>query len=71
MRYIFVLAYLLLAWLLIDEFVFKDRSSEGLETYSDKWKDLGKRLHWVFGLLAALMMAILAVRFALHSIEIP
>ncbi|MFC1835531.1 hypothetical protein ACFL2Q_12465 [Thermodesulfobacteriota bacterium] len=71
MRYILVLAYLLLAWLLIDEFVLKDRSREGLDTFRDKWKDLGSRLHMVFGILALLMMAFLAVRFVFGAIDWP
>jgi hypothetical protein len=66
MRYIYLIFFILVAWLLFDEFIFKDRSSEGLDNYGDKWKDLGKRLHFIFGVLAALVILFLAIRFIIQ-----
>jgi hypothetical protein len=71
MRYVTLIVFVLLAWLLIEEFVFSDRRSEGLESYGDKWRDLGRRLHLVFGILAVIIILFLAVRFLLSSFEMP
>ena len=70
MKYLTVLLFILLAWFLIDEFVFQDRESEGLDTYGDKWKDLGRRLHLVFGILAVAAVILLGLSFVLSSIGI-
>ncbi len=63
MRYVYLALLVLIAWLLLDEFVLKDRSSEGLGTYRSKWTDLGRRLHFVVGVLAVLMLVFLLIRF--------
>lgn len=68
MRYLILIVFVLAAWLLIEEFVFSDRRSEGLETYGDKWKDLGRRLHLVFGILAVLVLVIMVVRLIVNSV---
>lgn len=64
MKYLTLLAFGLLVWFLVDEFVIQDRSREGLDTYQDKVKDMKKRFHWVFGLLAAIIIAYFLVRLA-------
>jgi DMSO/TMAO reductase YedYZ heme-binding membrane subunit len=51
------------------EFVLKDRSSEGLTSAADKWKDLGRRIHQSVGIIAALMIIILVARFIYHTID--
>ena len=65
MRYVTLLVFLLAAWLLINEFVLKDRRREGLETYGEKLKDLGGRFHLVIGILAVLVLIVLLVRLLL------
>jgi hypothetical protein len=67
MRYLILLAFILAGWVLIDEFIFKDRGEEGLETYGDKWRDLGRRLHMVFGILAILVLIIFVVRLIVRT----
>jgi hypothetical protein len=64
MKYLTLIFFGIIVWVLVDEFVLSDRSEEGLETVGDKFKDLRKRLHWVFGLLAALIIAYFLVRLA-------
>ncbi len=67
MKYLTVLLFIILAWFLLEEFVFQDRKSEGLETYGDKWKDLGRRLHLVFGILAVAAVILLAMSYVVSS----
>lgn len=63
MKYLILLLSILLAWALAAEFLMKDRRSEGLGTFTDKLKDLGLRLHWAVGVVAAIAIIIYVVRF--------
>jgi hypothetical protein len=63
MRYLLILLLLLALWFLLDEFLLKDRRSEGLGSLTEKLKDLGSRLHWSFGVLAVLIIIIFVFRF--------
>jgi hypothetical protein len=71
MKYLTLILFALIAWLILGEFVFKDRSSEGLDTTASKWRDLGRRLHLTFGVLAALVVALMLVRLIIHSATRP
>jgi hypothetical protein len=53
----------------VDEFVLRDRSDQGLDTYQDKVKDLRKRLHWVFGALAALIILYFLIRLGYRALQ--
>jgi hypothetical protein len=55
-------------WLLLDEFLLKDRRSEGLNSLTEKLKDLGSRLHWSIGIIAVLMVIIFVIRFLFRAI---
>lgn len=55
-------------WLLVDEFLVKDRKSEGLNSLKEKLRDLGSRLHWSIGILAVLMVIIFVIRFLFRAI---
>jgi len=55
-------------WLLLDEFLLKDRRSEGLNSLMEKLKDLGSRLHWSIGILAVLMVIIFVLRFLFRAL---
>jgi hypothetical protein len=55
-------------WFLFDEFLLKDRRSEGLNSLREKLKDLGSRLHWSIGILAALMVIILVLRLLFQAL---
>lgn len=63
MRYLLIFLLLLALWMLLDEFLLKDRRSEGLNSLTEKLKDLGSRLHWSIGVLAVLMVIIFILRF--------
>lgn len=67
MKYLMLLVILLAAWGLLGEFVFKDRSSEGINSLADKLRDLGRRLHLVAGLMAVLIIGILLLRLVFHT----
>ncbi len=62
MRYFLLIAVLLSLWMLVQEFLLSDRSEEGLDTFGAKLRDLGKRLHVVFGIMAVLIVVYLLVR---------
>ncbi len=63
MRYLLTFLLLLALWLLLDEFLLKDRRSEGLNSLTEKLKDLGSRVHWSIGVIAVLMVIIFVLRF--------
>jgi hypothetical protein len=63
MRYLLIFLLLMALWLLLDEFLLKDRRSEGLNSLTEKLKDLGSRLHWSIGILAVLVVIIFVLRF--------
>ena len=68
MRYLLIFLLLLALWLLFDEFLLKDRRSEGLNSLREKLKDLGSRLHWSIGVIAVLMVIIFIVRFLFRTL---
>jgi hypothetical protein len=63
MRYLLIFLLLMALWLLLDAFLLKDRRSEGLNSLTEKLKDLGSRLHWSIGILAVLIVIIFVLRF--------
>jgi hypothetical protein len=67
MRYLLIFLLLMALWLLLDEFLLKDRRSEGLNSLTEKLKDLGSRLHWSVGIIAVLMVIIFVVRFLFRA----
>jgi hypothetical protein len=68
MRYLIIFLLLMALWLLLDEFLLKDRRSEGLNSLTEKLKDLGSRLHWSIGIIAVLMVIIFVLRFLFRAI---
>jgi|WetSurSiteA1Bulk_404760.scaffolds.fasta_scaffold20430_2 hypothetical protein len=68
MRYLVGFLLLVALWFLFDEFLLKDRRSEGLNSLREKLKDLGSRLHWSIGILAALMVIILVLRLLFQAL---
>ncbi len=68
MRYLIIFLLLMALWLLLDEFLLKDRRSEGLNSLTAKLKDLGSRLHWSIGIIAVLMVIIFVLRFLFRAI---
>ncbi len=69
MKYLTLIILFLVIYYVIGEFVIKDRSSEGLTNASDKWRDLGSRIHQSVGIIAVLMIVILVIRFIYHTID--
>ncbi len=68
MRYLLILLLLVALWFLLDEFLLKDRRSEGLSSLTEKLKDLGSRLHWSVGILAVFIVIIFVLRFLLRAV---
>jgi hypothetical protein len=68
MRYLLIFLLLLALWFLLEEFLLKDRRSEGLNSLTAKLKDLGTRVHWSIGVLAAAIVIIFVLRFLVRVI---
>jgi hypothetical protein len=68
MRYLLIFLLLLALWFLLEEFLLKDRRSEGLNSLTAKLKDLGTRVHWSIGVLAVSIVIIFVVRFLVRVI---
>lgn len=68
MRYLLIFLLLLALWLLLDEFLLKDRRSEGLNSLREKLQDLGSRVHWSIGVIAVLMIIIFILRFLFRAL---
>jgi len=68
MRYLLVFLLVVALWFLFDEFLLKDRRSEGLNSLREKLKDLGSHLHWSIGILAVLIVIIFVLRFLFRAI---
>lgn len=69
MKYLTLILLFSVIYYVIGEFVFKDRSSEGLTKTAEKWKDLGRRIHQSVGIIALMMIIILIIRFIYHAID--
>jgi len=69
MRYFLLLLVVLAMWAVLKEFLLKDRGAEGLQTYGDKWRDLGRRLHFIFGVLAVLLLVLMLLRFFVRGFD--
>lgn len=66
MRYLLILLLLLALWFLLDEFLLQDRRSEGLNSLTEKLKDLGSRIHWSIGIIAVFIVIIFVLRFLIR-----
>ncbi len=71
MKFVILILFVLATWFLIDELVLRDRNSQGLDTFWDRLRDLGKRLHFVFGILAVLIIVIMILRFIIRTVRSP
>lgn len=71
MKYFTILVFVILVWAVLAEFVFKNRSSEGLTSVWEKLKDLGSRFHLAVGILALFIIIYFLARFFLRAIESP
>jgi hypothetical protein len=69
MKYFAILVFLILIWMLMAEFVFKDRTSEGFTSVWQKLRDLGSRFHLAVGIVAMLVLIYFVVRFLLVAFE--
>ena len=71
MLYLIAFLLLLAVWLLLDEFLLRDRKSEGLHSFTEKVKDVGTRAHWAVGVLAVLIILIVVLRFLFRALAFP
>ena len=62
MKYLLVLIIVVSLWTLVGQFLRKDRSSGGSETFFDELKDLGRNIHVMMGVIAILIIILFVVR---------
>ncbi len=71
MKYLLVLIIVLAVWGLVDQFLRKDRSSEGTGSFFDELKDLGRNLHVMMGILAVIIVILFVARLIYQSLQSP
>jgi hypothetical protein len=61
MKYIVLLATIVIVWLLVQEVITAAGTSGKGVSLRDKWRNLGSRVHIAVGLLAALIILVYAL----------
>ena len=67
MKYLAVLVFGLAVWVLLEEFILKDLRSNGMNSFWDNWRDLGRRMHMMIGIIAVLIIIVFFVRIVLYA----
>jgi len=67
MRYLVLISLILAIWAMLEEYIFKDRRSEGLEGFWDKVRDFGSHFHKVIGIVAALILVVYFLRLLWYA----
>ncbi len=68
MKYIILLATIVLIWLLVQEVISAAGTSGKGFSLRDKWRNLGSRVHIAVGLLAALIILVYALGILFHML---
>jgi len=68
MRYLILLAVVLVLWVLVERLVLTDRGGESQGTLRGKMRDLAQYVHWVFGVVAAVLLGLMVVRLIVVSL---
>ncbi len=68
MKYIVLLATIITVWLLAQEIITAAGTSGKGLSLRDKWRNLGGRVHFAVGLLAALVIIIYALGILFHAL---
>lgn len=71
MKYVIVTAFAFVTWLLINEFVFKDKGGDKPNSLLVRLKDFGARFHVAIGVLALLIIIYFVARFLFRMAELP
>lgn len=66
MKYLSSFLTIVLAWLLLDEFVLKHNELGKKYSIVDRWKELGRRIHAVIGTIAIAILIVYTVRIIVH-----
>jgi hypothetical protein len=66
MKYLSTFLTIILAWLLLDEFVLKHNEVGKKYSIVDRWKELGKRIHAVIGTMAVAILVVYMIRLIIH-----
>ncbi len=66
MKYLSTFLTIILAWLLLDEFVLKHNEVGKKYSIVDRWKELGKRIHSVIGTMAVAIWVVYMIRLIIH-----
>ncbi len=66
MKYLSAFLTIILAWLVLDEFVLKHNEVGKKYSIVDRWKELGKRIHSVIGTIAVAILVVYMIRLIIH-----
>jgi hypothetical protein len=68
LRYLLPLLLIAVLWYVFQQFVVKDRP-EGFEGLKEKLREKAQHFHWAVGVVAALIIGIILVRFLLQVLK--
>jgi|GEM_PF-1467053 len=68
MKYIVLLATIVIVWLLAQEIITAAGTSGKGFSLKDKWRNFGGRVHIAVGLLAALIIIVYALGILFHAL---
>ncbi len=66
MKYLSTFLTIILAWLVLDEFVLKHNETGRKYSIVDRWKELGRRIHYVIGTIATAILITYTLRLIVH-----
>ncbi|MGC8660395.1 MAG: hypothetical protein ACP5U1_15120 [Desulfomonilaceae bacterium] len=66
MKYLSTFLTIILLWLAADEFILKKNEAGRKYSIVDRWKELGKRIHYVIGTIATAILIVYAFRLIVH-----
>jgi len=69
MRYLTLFIVVLALWVLVERLVLRDRQNGDPGTIRRRLQDFGQYVHWVFGVVAAVLLGLLVVRLIVVSLR--
>lgn len=69
MRYLFVLVVVLILWVLVERLVLTDRGVGNGGTLRARLQDFAHYVHWVFGVIAAVLLGLMVIRLIVVSLR--
>lgn len=69
MRYLILLIIVLALWLIVERLILSDRGAGTHGTLRAKIQDLAQYVHWVFGVVAIVLLGLMVLRLIVASLR--